>query len=115
MPDTPPPLMKDQRIRQFRKGILELAILKIISGKECYGYHIVEALKEHKISISEGTVYPLLSRLKDEEAISYRWEESSKGPPRKYYFITEKGRELLSLLVVEWRSITRGLEEILGE
>lgn len=107
--------LKDQKVRQFRKGILELAILKIISVRECYGYHIVEALKDHKISISEGTIYPLLSRLKDEETISYRWEESSKGPPRKYYFITEKGRELLTLLIGEWRSITHGLEEILGE
>ncbi|HNW35333.1 MAG TPA: PadR family transcriptional regulator [Candidatus Ozemobacteraceae bacterium] len=113
MPDSS--ILKEQKIRQFRKGILELAILKIISGSECYGYHIVEALKDHKISISEGTIYPLLSRLKDEEAISYRWEESTKGPPRKYYVITEKGRELLSLLLDEWRSITHGLEEILGE
>jgi len=108
-------VLKDQKVRQFQKGILELAILKIISEKECYGYHIVESLKQYRIAISEGTIYPLLSRLKDEEVITYRWEGSSMGPPRKYYLITDKGRELLALLIGEWRSITRGLEDILRE
>ncbi|HEY9072468.1 MAG TPA: PadR family transcriptional regulator [Candidatus Ozemobacteraceae bacterium] len=74
-------VLKDQKVRQFQKGILELAILKIISEKECYGYHIVEFLKQYRIAISEGTIYPLLSRLKDEEVITYRWEGSSMGPP----------------------------------
>ncbi|MBF0543166.1 MAG: PadR family transcriptional regulator [Candidatus Riflebacteria bacterium] len=106
--------LKDQKVKQFRKGILELAILKIISDKECYGYHIIEALKESAVQITEGTVYPILSRLKDDETISYRWEESNKGPPRKYYFITEKGSELLELLTTEWRSINQALEKILG-
>jgi PadR family transcriptional regulator PadR len=105
--------LKEQKIKQFRKGVLELAILKIISENECYGYHIVETLKDHSIAITEGTVYPILSRLKDDALISYRWEESTKGPPRKYYFLTEKGHELLKLLMAEWRALNKGLEGIL--
>ena len=108
-------ILKEQKVRQFRKGVLELAILKIISTKECYGYHIVETLKQNEMNISEGTVYPILSRLKDEEVIGYRWEESSKGPPRKYYLLTEKGQELLQMLLGEWRAMNRGLDKILGE
>lgn len=109
------PSLKEQKVRQFRKGVLELAILKIISDKECYGYHLVETLKQHEMNISEGTVYPILSRLKAEEVIGYRWEESSKGPPRKYYLLTEKGRELLLMLLEEWRAMNRGMDKILGE
>jgi len=107
--------LKEQKIRQFRKGILELAVLKIISEQECYGYHIVDSLKKNSVMISEGTIYPILSRLKEEQAISYRWEESTRGPPRKYYLLTEKGKELLDLLIAEWRSINQGLDRILGE
>ncbi|MBF0407257.1 MAG: PadR family transcriptional regulator [Candidatus Riflebacteria bacterium] len=105
--------LKDQKVKQFRKGILELAILKIISGKECYGYHIIETLKDNGLQITEGTVYPILSRLKDDETISYRWEESNKGPPRKYYFITDKGIELLKMLTIEWQSINKTLQRIM--
>ncbi len=105
----------DQKIKQMRKGVLELAILKILSQQEGYGYNIVERLKEHSIIIAEGTVYPILSRLKKEEAISYRWEESTKGPPRKYFFITPEGIEQLQVLSDEFTSFYTKISEILGE
>lgn len=105
----------EQKTKQLRKGILELAILKILSQNEGYGYNIVEMLKNNQINIAEGTVYPILSRLKNEGAITYRWEESTKGPPRKYYFLTEQGIELLRVLMAEWLQLNQSLNNILGE
>ncbi len=81
----------EEKTKQLRRGILELAILKILAQNEGYGYNIVETLKANEIQIAEGTVYPILSRLCKECAIAYRWEESDKGPPRKYYFLPIKG------------------------
>ena len=105
----------EQKTKQLRKGILELAILTILSRNEGYGYNIVETLKQGDIQIAEGTVYPILSRLKNEGAISYRWEESLKGPPRKYYFLTEQGTELLRALKTEWLQLNHSLNQIMGE
>lgn len=104
----------EHKTKQLRKGILELAILTILSRNEGYGYNIVETLKEGDIQIAEGTVYPILSRLKNEGAISYRWEESVKGPPRKYYFLTDQGTELLRVLKAEWLQLNHSLNRILG-
>jgi len=104
----------EQKSKQLRKGILELAILTILSQNEGYGYNIVETLKQCDIQIAEGTVYPILSRLKNEGAISYRWEESLKGPPRKYYFLTEQGVELLRVLKNEWLQLNHSLNQIMG-
>ena len=105
----------DQKVKQLRKGVLELSVLKILSEKEGYGYNIVETLKAHDIIIAEGTVYPILSRLKKEGAISYRWEESSKGPPRKYYFLTPEGKTLLSELLEEFNEFNKKILKILGD
>jgi PadR family transcriptional regulator PadR len=104
----------DQKTKQLRKGILELAILTILSENEGYGYNIVETLKNNEIQIAEGTVYPILSRLKNEGAVSYRWEESLKGPPRKYYFLTDQGCELLRVLKAEWLQLNHSLNKIIG-
>jgi PadR family transcriptional regulator PadR len=77
----------DQKTKQLRKGILELAILTILSRNEGYGYNIVETMKNNGIQIAEGTVYPILSRLKNEGAISYRWEESKRALPGNITFL----------------------------
>ncbi|MBS7320441.1 MAG: PadR family transcriptional regulator [Myroides sp.] len=87
---------------QMRKGILEFCILSVLKDKDCYTSEILEILKEAKLLVVEGTVYPLLTRLKNDELLSYRWEESTSGPPRKYYRLTEQGNEFLKELAVTW-------------
>ena len=83
---------------QMRKGVLELCILSILSQGEAYPTEIIEKLKETKLVVVEGTLYPLLTRLKNTGLLSYRWEESTSGPPRKYYFLTEIGQTYLNEL-----------------
>ena len=83
---------------QMRKGILEFCILSLISGRDLYTSEILESLKNGKMVVVEGTVYPLLTRLKNADLLQYRWEESTSGPPRKYYSITTKGKSFLSEL-----------------
>ncbi|OFZ06855.1 MAG: PadR family transcriptional regulator [Bacteroidetes bacterium RIFCSPHIGHO2_02_FULL_44_7] len=87
---------------QLRKGILELCILTILDKKEAYPSEILEALKEAKLIVVEGTLYPLLTRLKNGELLTYRWEESPSGPPRKYYSLTKLGRAFLEELSLTW-------------
>ena len=87
---------------QMRKGILEFCILSVLKDKDCYTSEILEILKEAKLLVVEGTVYPLLTRLKNDELLSYRWEESTSGPPRKYYRLTEQGNEFLKELAGTW-------------
>jgi len=87
---------------QLRKGILELCILTILDKKEAYPSEILEALKEAKLIVVEGTLYPLLTRLKNGELLTYRWEESPSGPPRKYYSLTKMGRAFLEELSMTW-------------
>ena len=99
---------------QMRKGILEYCILSVLSRNSCYASDIIKELKEAEVIVVEGTLYPLLTRLKNEGLIIYKWEESDKGPPRKYYTISEKGRELMDELLEEWRKIDSGLRKIIG-
>mgnify|MGYP002397156315 CR=1 FL=1 len=87
----------------MRKGVLEYCVLAIISGKEVYASDIIEKLKEAEMIVVEGTLYPLLTRLKNDNLLSYRWEESKSGPPRKYYSITEQGKQLLKELHEGWK------------
>ncbi|QCX53942.1 PadR family transcriptional regulator [Elizabethkingia sp. JS20170427COW] len=91
---------------QMRKGILEFCILSLINKREMYVSDIIEELKKGKLDVVEGTLYPLLTRLKNGEFLSYRWEESTSGPPRKYYEITEKGKLFLSELENTWNDLT---------
>ena len=77
---------------QMRKGVLEYCILSILESNEAYPSEIIEKLKEGKLIVVEGTLYPLLTRLKNAGLLKYRWEESKSGPPRKYYSLTEVGR-----------------------
>ena len=98
---------------QIRKGLLEFCVLQIISNKEVYASEIIEELKNSKIIVVEGTVYPLLSRLKKSNYIQHNWKESTQGPPRKYYLITDYGLEHLKELVVSWSDINRSVKKLL--
>jgi PadR family transcriptional regulator PadR len=87
---------------QMRKGVLELCILSILSHQEAYPSDIIQRLKQGELIIVEGTLYPLLSRLKNAGLLSYNWRESTSGPPRKYFQITDTGREFLLDLNHTW-------------
>lgn len=97
---------------QMRKGILEYCILSVIDRKEAYTSDILEALKSADLLVVEGTLYPLLSRLKNNGILTYRWEESSAGPPRKYFCLTDEGKQLLAQLNDEWRAISTSIEQL---
>ena len=90
---------------QMRKGILEYCILQIISQGSCYSSDILDRLKHAKLLVVEGTLYPLLTRLKNGGLLSYRWEESKSGPPRKYFEITESGAAFLASLRSTWSEL----------
>ncbi len=87
---------------QLRKGVLELCILGIISEKEAYPSDIIESLKQEELIVVEGTMYPLLTRLKNAGLLGYNWKESSSGPPRKYYHLTSEGTSFLDELTGAW-------------
>ncbi|NEN23643.1 PadR family transcriptional regulator [Cryomorpha ignava] len=87
---------------QMRKGILEFCILQLIRKEEMYPSDIIAALKESKLIVVEGTLYPLLTRLKNAGILDYRWEESKAGPPRKYYSLTQTGEQVLNELRETW-------------
>ena len=95
---------------QMRKGILEYCILSIISRNEIYASDIIAELKKAELLIVEGTLYPLLTRLKNNGLLSYNWKESTSGPPRKYYEITEEGRAVLKKLDVTWKELLFAVE-----
>ena len=97
---------------QMRKGLLEYCILSIINRDEAYASDILETLKDAQLVVVEGTVYPLLTRMKNEGLLSYRWQESTEGPPRKYYALTDEGRNLLSQLNEELQSICQAINLI---
>ncbi|MHA6697368.1 PadR family transcriptional regulator [Chryseobacterium sp. A301] len=97
---------------QMRKGILEFCILSLIRSREMYVSDLMEELKGGKLDVVEGTLYPLLTRLKNGEFLSYRWEESTGGPPRKYYQITDKGILFLEELQNTWNELTNSVNQI---
>ena len=97
---------------QMRKGILEFCILSLIHQREMYVSDLIDELKKGKLDVVEGTLYPLLTRLKNSEFLSYRWEESTGGPPRKYYQITEKGKLFLNELQNTWIELTDSVNQI---
>ncbi len=90
---------------QMRKGVLEYCILSILESNEAYPSEIIEKLKEGKLIVVEGTLYPLLTRLKNAGLLKYRWEESKSGPPRKYYSLTEVGVEFSKELESTWNEL----------
>ena len=97
---------------QMRKGVLEYCILSILSQKESYASDILEDLKSANMLVVEGTLYPLLIRQKNQGLLSYRWEESPQGPPRKYYVITDKGRAQLSEMDAAWQEIVNSIQTL---
>lgn len=97
---------------QMRKGILEFCILSLLKDKDCYTSEILDMLKDAKLLVVEGTVYPLLTRLKNDDLLSYRWEESTSGPPRKYYRLTEQGDLFLKELAVTWKELSDAVNTI---
>ena len=95
---------------QMRKGILEYCILSIISRGEIYASDIIAELKKAQLLVVEGTLYPLLTRLKNNGLLSYTWKESTSGPPRKYYQVTDEGRDVLARLDITWRELVFAVE-----
>jgi len=100
----------DKTRKQMRRGILELCVLSIISEEPIYPSDIIDKLKGSQLIVVEGTLYPLLTRLKNAELLTYSWQESSKGPPRKYYEITEAGSEFLKGLLETWNELVQAVE-----
>ena len=98
---------------QLKKGTLELCVLSLLTKADMYGYELVEAISTG-IQISEGSIYPLLKRIKDEGYVTTYLQESQEGPPRKYYSITALGRESLESLESQWRELVKGVNKIIG-
>lgn len=98
---------------QIRKGLLEFCVMQIISRGEIYTSDILEELKKSKIIVVEGTLYPLLNRLKKSEFVSYSWKESKQGPPRKYYSLTKEGVKHLKNLILSWNEIDSSVKKII--
>ncbi|MDD4190447.1 MAG: PadR family transcriptional regulator [Mangrovibacterium sp.] len=97
---------------QMRKGVLEYCILLVLDGKPLYASDIIDELKNSKMIVVEGTLYPLLTRLKNDGLLAYRWEESTQGPPRKYYELTDEGKEFLRELGNSWNELVDAVTAI---
>lgn len=102
----------DNTKAQMRKGILEYCILSILQVQDAYASDILEAMKEAKLIVVEGTIYPLLTRLKNGGLLEYRWEESPSGPPRKYYTLTQSGKDFLVELGTTWDELRNAVNTI---
>ncbi|MGO4294592.1 PadR family transcriptional regulator [Chitinophaga sp. RAB17] len=102
----------DNTQSQMRKGVLEFCILSIIKQGEAYPSDIIEKMKEAKLDILEGTLYPLLTRLKNAELLTYRWVESSSGPPRKYFSMTDKGEAFYQELESTWNELANAVHQL---
>ena len=99
---------------QMRKGVIEYCVLSILSRGDSYTPEIIAALKESEMIVVEGTLYLILTRQKNQGLLSYRWEESPQGPPRKYYMLTDKGRAALAELDHSWEEISEQIRKIRG-
>ncbi len=97
----------DNAKSQMRKGMLEYCVLLLLHKEPCYANDIITRLKQAELIVVEGTLYPLLTRLKKDNLLSYEWRESQQGPPRKYYALTDGGKVLLSYLDMAWGELSR--------
>lgn len=97
---------------QMRKGMLEYCILLVLRDKRCYNSDIIDSLSSSGLSVVEGTLYALLNRLRKEDKLTYEWEESPKGPPRKYYSLTPKGEEALKAMSEAWKEISNTIKSL---
>ena len=100
---------------QMRKGVLELCILSVLKEKDAYTSEILDTLKNAKLLVVEGTIYPLLTRLKNDGLLNYRWEESTSGPPRKYYGLTDEGQNFLNELNGTWMELSNAVNLITNQ
>ncbi len=96
---------------QMRKGVLEFVVLQLLQSREMYPSDIIESLKKARLIVVEGTLYPLLTRLKNAGLLDYRWQESPSGPPRKYYSLTKKGNSFLAELRLTWNELVESVNE----
>ena len=100
---------------QMRKGVREFCILSVLKEKHAYTSEILDTLKDAKLLVVEGTIYPLLTRLKNDGLLNYRWEESTSGPPRKYYGLTETGQTFLTELSGTWNELSEAVSLITNQ
>ncbi len=100
---------------QMRKGMIEFCTLLALSGEPMYASEILAGLKKADLIVVEGTLYPLLSRLRREELLTYEWEESSAGPPRKYYRLTTQGKQTLKTLMGTWKQLSASIETFVAQ
>ena len=98
---------------QFKKGVLDICVLAILSRKDCYGYELVSEVSK-AVTISEGTIYPLMSRLKKDGLVTTYLKESKGGPPRKYYCLTKLGLETSNNLKIEWNEFSQSVAELIN-
>lgn len=99
---------------QMRKGMLEYCIMLLLHKESAYASDIILKLKEARLIVVEGTLYPLLTRLKNDDLLSYEWVESTQGPPRKYYRLTEKGEMFLTELETAWKELSDTVNHLTG-
>jgi PadR family transcriptional regulator PadR len=102
----------DNMKSQMRKGILEYCILLILNRRKAYANDIIQLLQEARLIVVEGTLYPLLTRLKNTELLNYQWIESNQGPPRKYYELTQEGKKFLSGMEQAWMEVTETINHL---
>lgn len=102
----------DNAKSQMRKGMLEYCVMLLLRKEACYTSDIISRLKEAELIVVEGTLYPLLTRLKKDGLLSYEWRESTQGPPRKYYLLTDEGKEFLNHLDEVWNGLVNSINHI---
>lgn len=105
----------DNTASQMRKGVLEFCILSVIKQGEAYPSDIIDKMKAANFNLLEGTLYPLLTRLKNAELLTYRWVESNSGPPRKYFSLTEKGAAFYKELESTWNELANAVKAVTEE
>lgn len=106
-------VMKEENIKiQMRKGIMDYCVLAILANGDSYAPAIINELKNAEMIVVEGTLYPILTRMKNAGYLTYRWEESPQGPPRKYYTLTEEGRSYLASLDASWDALVEQINTI---
>lgn len=98
---------------QLKRGVLDLCVFAVLAKEDCYGYKLVEEISKN-INISEGTIYPLMKRLKDDGFVETYLAESNEGPPRKFYHLTQKGTVEMQKQITEWRDFSNGVNTIIG-
>lgn len=107
---------RDALLTQMRKGALEYCVLALLGGREMYGLELVRTLAEvDGMVLSEGTLYPLLSRLRKDDLVDTTWQESASGPPRRYYRLTKKGRRALAEFTTEWQRFRDAVDTLLDD